>query len=182
MSNPDARVDSLSSTSPLPRRSIGYREITTSNTTIPLYAETLKCRTSTLSDPRTRVPQINGSDRVGKSRIAISFCKCFTTPETPISQTPTLRDLSPHVLTDGRLQSYREIMDLDSNMHEFLSLENSDASKLRLVRISCHASLPMDGSNLPSGNRESRFQYARILCPRKPRFSNELKPDDSLAP
>jgi hypothetical protein len=71
----------------------------------------------------------NGSDSIGKSRIAISLCKSFTTPETPISRTPTLRDLSPHVLG------------------------------VWMARIL-------------SGNRGSRFQYARVSCLRKPLFSD----------
>jgi hypothetical protein len=41
-------VRALSFTSPLPRRSIEYREITISNAAIPLYAESLKCRTPIL--------------------------------------------------------------------------------------------------------------------------------------
>jgi hypothetical protein len=36
--------------------------------------------------------QSNGSDRVGKSQIAISLCMSFTTPETPICRTPIPRD------------------------------------------------------------------------------------------
>jgi hypothetical protein len=40
----------------------------------------------------------NGSSCVEKSRIAISLCKSFATPETLISRTLTLWDLSPRVL------------------------------------------------------------------------------------
>jgi hypothetical protein len=120
----------------------------------------------------------NGSDRVGKSRIAISLCKSFTTPETPISRTPTLRDLSPRVpavWTALILSGNRGSRFLHARV---LCLWKLRCSKRRLVRISCHASSPMDGSKLPSGNRGSRFQHARVLCPRKPRFSDELNPDD----
>jgi hypothetical protein len=36
---------------------------------------------------------------------------------------------------------------------------------------------PMDGPGLPSGNRESRFQYASVLCPRKPRYPDGQNSD-----
>jgi hypothetical protein len=80
-----------------------------------------KCRTPNSSDPRTRVPQINGSDPCREIAIAISLCKSFTTPETPISRTPNFSGISRHVslLMDGSENSRREIANRDSNMQEF---------------------------------------------------------------
>jgi hypothetical protein len=72
------------------------------------------------------VPQRDGLDCIGKSRIAIPLCKSFMTLETPICRTPTFWDLSPRVLADGRLRSYREIADRDFLLHNFLTIENSD--------------------------------------------------------
>jgi hypothetical protein len=54
----DARVSSLLHVTTSSCHSIGYREIATSNATIPLYAKSPKCRTPTPLNPWTRVPQI----------------------------------------------------------------------------------------------------------------------------
>jgi hypothetical protein len=66
-------------------RAIAFRDIAIPGVTIPLPSETPKCRTPIPLDPRTRVLRINGSDRVGKSLIAISTCK------VPVSGIPILR-------------------------------------------------------------------------------------------
>jgi hypothetical protein len=55
MSNSDARESSLSSMSPSPRRSIGYRGITISISMISLPGEILKRRIPTLPDLAPRV-------------------------------------------------------------------------------------------------------------------------------
>jgi hypothetical protein len=62
-----------------------FREIAVSPVAIPLHAKPPKRRTPTPPDPWTRVPQINGPDRVGKSLIAI------LTHKTPVSGIPILR-------------------------------------------------------------------------------------------
>jgi hypothetical protein len=91
-------VRTYSSTSPLSRRYIGYREIAISNATIPLSLEIPKCQTPTPRDPLTRVPA-DGRFKtpVGISRIAIPTCKRFLSPGTPILRIATLRDLSTPV-------------------------------------------------------------------------------------
>jgi hypothetical protein len=61
------------------------------------------------SGSSTPVPQMDDSDLVGKSRIAIPLCTSCTTPEIPIPRTPTLRDPLPCVPAVGRLRSFREI-------------------------------------------------------------------------
>jgi hypothetical protein len=54
-----------------------------------LHSKTPICRTPTMLDPLTRVPQMmDGPDCIGESRIAISLCTNLLSPGTPI---PDLR-------------------------------------------------------------------------------------------
>jgi hypothetical protein len=63
--------------------------------------------------------------------------KCrIPTPSDPLTRVPPIE----------RLGSRREIADRVFLLHNFFTLENSDAPKHRLIRISCHASSLMDGS------------------------------------
>jgi hypothetical protein len=107
-------VRDYSSTSPLPHHPIRYHKFVIPNAKIPLSLETPKCQTLTPLDPRTRVLKSNGSDLVGKSRIAISMCKSFLTPETLMLRFTTSSDLLPRVLTDGRFKACRYFADHDS--------------------------------------------------------------------
>jgi hypothetical protein len=63
-----------------------------------LHSKTPICRTPTMLDPLTRVPQMmDGPDCIGESRIAISLCTNLLSPGTPIPRSPTLRDPLPRV-------------------------------------------------------------------------------------
>jgi hypothetical protein len=63
-----------------------------------LHSKTPICRTPTILDPRTRVPQMmDGPDCIGESRIAIPLCTSLLSPGTPIPRSPTLRDPLPRV-------------------------------------------------------------------------------------
>jgi hypothetical protein len=68
----------------LPLSAIGKSRIAISPYAMHLTPEIPKCRIPTPRDLSPRVPPINGSDHVGKSPIAISLCKRFSTPETPM--------------------------------------------------------------------------------------------------
>jgi hypothetical protein len=74
--------------------SIGYSEIMTSNETIPMYENTSKCRIPTPLDPLTCVLNVNGSDLVRKSWIAISCCT-ISLP-SKISMPPNTDSLGSH--------------------------------------------------------------------------------------
>jgi hypothetical protein len=66
--------DSLTPVLHSARRLRGYRDSGFTNSLVVSLSSTrtLKCRTPTLHNPWTRVLQVNGPDRIGKSRIAIS--------------------------------------------------------------------------------------------------------------
>jgi hypothetical protein len=51
---------------------VAFQYFTTSPVVIPLYAGNPKCRTPIPRDPLTRILVMNGSNLIGKSRIAIS--------------------------------------------------------------------------------------------------------------
>jgi hypothetical protein len=126
--------------------SIGYREIVTSNATIPMYAKTSKCRIPTPSDPLTRVPPIERlrpCREIADRDFIVQEFHDSGNSDMPNPDSSGSSDTRPQ---RERLGSRREIADRDFLLHNFFTLENSDAPKHRLVRISCHASSPMDGS------------------------------------
>jgi hypothetical protein len=170
-----------------------------------MYSKTPICRTPTILDPRTRVPQMmdgpdypslfrgfqyqrayvfgipdfpmgpnadgsrwlppvpqmDGSDCIGKSRIAIPLCTSCMTPEIPIFRILTLQDLSPRVHVDGRSRSDREIV-FDFNMHESLVSGNPD-SRSPTLRDPLPRVPAVWTAQILSGNRGSRFPIATVL-------------------
>jgi hypothetical protein len=67
---------------------------------------------------------MDGPDPIGKSRIAISTYTSLTSPESPMSKTPTAPDPLPPVLADGRSGLTLGFRDLPGPSSR--DLENSD--------------------------------------------------------
>jgi hypothetical protein len=79
-------------------------------------------------------PQMNGSDLVGKSRIAISCCTISLPSKTPMP--PNTDSLGSHATRPRRWtvhNSHRDIANRDSIMRVFLALENPDIPIPRLA-------------------------------------------------
>jgi hypothetical protein len=121
-------VRTYSSTSPLSRRYIGYREIAISDATIPLSLETPKCRTPTPRDPLTRVPA-DGRFKLPSgyrgSRLQVARVSCFRKLRCPNSDSSGSLATRPRRWTVQ--SSRRDIANRDSNMQEVLASGNPDS-------------------------------------------------------
>jgi hypothetical protein len=131
------------------------------------------CRTPIPRDLLTRVLVMNGSDLIGKSRIAISCCTISLPSKTPMNQPPKVPDPLPPVLADGRPGL---ILGVSGLMMSWFSwpreLRFSDASNADGAR-SLTPVPPMYGPDLiaVSGFRTSQFRNAKVSCPRNPRYA-----------
>jgi hypothetical protein len=106
---------------------------------------------------------MNGSDLIGKSRIAISCCTISLPSKTPMNKTPKAPDPLPPVLADGRPGL---ILGVSGLMMSWFSwpreLRFSDASNADGAR-SLTPVPPMDGPDLIA---VSRLEWPRCLVPR----------------
>ena len=104
---------------------VAFRDFATPPVVSFLSPRSRNAEPRSLQDPWTRVPQVNGYDHVGKSRIAIPVCKSFLPLENPMLQMPTRPDLLPRVLPRSTVEIlFSGFHDLSCPMS--LVLGNSD--------------------------------------------------------
>ena len=117
------------------------------------------------------VPQRDGLDCIGKSRIAIPLCKSFMTLETPICRL-RLSGISRHAssLMDGVDpvgKSRITISCCECSMSLETSISRSATFVRSLTPVPCERT-----AQISSVNRGSRFRVARTLCIRNSRYAD----------
>jgi hypothetical protein len=104
-----------------------------------LLSRILNCRTPIPRDILTRILVVNGSDLIGKSRVAISCCTISLPSKTPMNQTPKVPDPLPPILANGWPRLILGVLGL--MMSWFSCPRGLRFPNSRPFGISCHVSL-----------------------------------------